>query len=63
MGMNYTIIFTKGIFTINPIEIVVKTENYSKIYGQMDPAFTYTIVEGKLIKYRKCGHWVYKLKQ
>ncbi len=49
LGMNYTIIFTKGIFTINPIEIVVKTENYSKIYGQMDPAFTYTIVEGKLI--------------
>ena len=49
LGRNYTIVFTKGVFVIKPIEIVVKTENYEKIYGQMDPVFTYTIVEGQLI--------------
>ena len=49
LGRNYTIVFTKGKFTINPIRLVVETENYTKVYGQMDPAFTYKIVEGELI--------------
>lgn len=49
LGRNYTINFTRGIFTILPIELVVRTENYVKTYGQMDPVFTYQIVEGELI--------------
>lgn len=49
LGRNYTIVFTRGTFTIKPIELVIETENYTKTYGQMDPVFSYKIVEGELI--------------
>ena len=49
LGRNYLIVFTRGTFTIKPIELVVETGNYTKTYGQMDPMFSYKIVEGKLI--------------
>ncbi len=49
LGKNYTIIFQKGIFTINPIKIKIQSQNYSKIYGEFDPVFDYEIIEGELI--------------
>ncbi len=49
LGKNYSIIFQKGVFTINPIEIVIQSQNYTKTYGSLDPYFEYQIVEGQLI--------------
>ena len=49
LGRNYKIEFQKGTFKIKPIKIIVESSNYSKIYGQSDPAFTYTIVDGQLL--------------
>ena len=49
LGSNYHIIFTKGVYEILPIKITVKSSNYSKIYGQFDPEFSYEIVEGQLL--------------
>ncbi len=51
LGTNYKIIFTKGQLIINPIQIVVKTNQdlYEKTYKQNDPNFEYEIVSGSLI--------------
>ena len=49
LGRNYKIEFKKGTFTINPIEIIIESQNYTKIYGEIDPIFDYQIVEGALI--------------
>ena len=49
LGRNYTINFERAVFTIKPIQLVVKTQNYTKTYGSMDPVFDYEIVEGQLI--------------
>ncbi len=48
-GRNYTIKFQKGTVTILPIKLTLKCDDYQKIYGQEDPSFTYSIVEGELI--------------
>lgn len=49
LGKNYNITFINGTFTIYPLSLVIETNNYEKIYGQVDPTFEYTIKEGKLI--------------
>lgn len=49
LGRNYTIQFIKGVVTILPLDLTIKSPDYQKIYGQEDPTFTYEIVEGKLI--------------
>ncbi len=49
LGRNYTIQYIKGTVTIKPVELVIKSTDYFKIYGQQDPNFNYEIVEGKLI--------------
>ena len=49
LGRNYTIVYTPGYLTIKPKEITLKTDNYTKTYGDIDPLFTYQIVEGELI--------------
>ncbi len=49
LGRNYSINYIKGTVTIKPKELVIKTTNYTKTYGQPDPNFNYTIVEGTLI--------------
>ena len=49
LGKNYKIEFQKGTFTIKPIEIIIESSNYSKVYGEIDPLFDYKITEGALI--------------
>ncbi len=49
LGRNYTIQYIKGDFTILPLEITIQSQDYQKTYGQIDPAFSYEIVDGKLI--------------
>ena len=49
LGKNYDIIFIKGIFTINPLNLVIECVNYEKVYGQVDPKFSYNIIEGNLL--------------
>ncbi len=36
--------------TISPVEVVVAADVNSKVYGDPDPAFTYSLIDGKLIK-------------
>lgn len=50
LGRNYKIVFTKGIFEIKPIDIYVKTYNYEKTYGDINPEFEYEIVKGELLE-------------
>lgn len=46
---NYTITPQNGIFTIKPAPItVIAVEDQSKIYGETDPVFAYTITVGQL---------------
>lgn len=49
LGRNYKINFVKGIFTINPIDIYVKTYDYEKTYGELNPTFEYEITSGELL--------------
>ncbi len=49
LGRNYTIQYIKGVVTILPLEITIKSPDYTKIYGQADPTFTYEVVDGELI--------------
>ena len=49
LGRNYSIQFIKGVLTILPLDLTIKSQDYQKIYGQADPSFTYEIVEGELI--------------
>ena len=46
---NYLISFADGTFTVDPRPITVKGDELSKIYGENDPALTYTITEGNLV--------------
>lgn len=46
---NYNPSFNQGTLTILPRPITVKANNTSKIYGQNDPALTYTITHGNLV--------------
>ncbi len=41
---NYDISYVQGTLTINPKGIIITAENKSKIYGEDDPAFTYTVI-------------------
>lgn len=49
LGKNYSLTFINGTFTIKPLDIVLKVDNYEKEYGQIDPNFSYIIEEGNLI--------------
>ncbi len=51
LGRNYNIKFIAGTVTILPLNLTIKTtsSSYTKIYGQDDPSFNYTITSGKLI--------------
>lgn len=42
-SLNYSIEFVPGAFKINPREIVVSTQNYSKKYGEEDPFIDYKL--------------------
>ncbi|HOE38122.1 MAG TPA: MBG domain-containing protein [Bacteroidales bacterium] len=47
---NYTLIYNPANFTILPRQITVKaTEGLSKIYGEQDPEFTYSVTSGNII--------------
>lgn len=49
LGSNYTIsMFTRN-FTIQPKAIEITADVKSKVYGEVDPAFTYQITSGSLI--------------
>ena len=54
---NYTVIVTKGKFTINPKAVTITVNNASKAYGANDPAFTGT-VEG-LVNANDLGNITY----
>jgi hypothetical protein len=45
-GANYAITFVGATFTINPKPIVIKALPGGKIYGDSDPALTYTVLPG-----------------
>ena len=49
LGRNYKIVFTKGVFEIKQLIIKVKTYDYEKIYGEVNPTFEYEILEGELL--------------
>lgn len=46
LGRNYKIEYTKGKFTILPINISLNCSNITKTYGQSDPVIPYSIVSG-----------------
>lgn len=50
LGRNYKITFIKGSFVIKPIDIYVKTYDYTKVYGDINPSFEYEITEGQLLR-------------
>ncbi len=39
---NYTITFADGVLTVTPLPITVTANNQAKVYGQPDPALTFT---------------------
>jgi filamentous hemagglutinin family protein len=39
---NYTITYANGVMTVTPLPIVVTANNQAKVYGQPDPALTFT---------------------
>ncbi len=45
-GSNYLITFTAGVFTIIAADIQVLADEVSKVYGEEDPALTFTVVDG-----------------
>lgn len=49
INKNYNIVFVKGIVKILPVELTLSSKNYTKIYGQTDPKFSYEIVKGQLV--------------
>lgn len=49
LSSNYTLLFTNGAFTIERRPITIKGDTVSKIYGEADPAFTYSITAGSLV--------------
>lgn len=49
LGKNYILSFINGTLTINPLDIKIEINNHEKIYGQLDPTFQYSIIEGELI--------------
>ena len=54
---NYTITFTSAKFTITPATLTVTADSQSKLYGALDPEFTYT-VEG--LKYEDTKEAVFE---
>lgn len=40
---NYDVTLNEGVFTITPREISISIDDLSKIYGEMDPALTYSV--------------------
>ena len=48
---NYTINYVAGTLTVNKVPLIITAENKSKVYGAIDPIFTYTysgLVNGDL---------------
>ncbi len=46
---NYDISYVNGTLTITPIAIEITADDASKTYGDVDPAFTYTVTNGALL--------------
>jgi hypothetical protein len=65
-GSNYSLTFVGANFTITPRLLTVTADNKTKVYGDPDPALTYTITNGSLLPgdslsgslQRDPGHWV-----
>jgi|GEM_PF-6548212 len=49
LSNNYNLTFNNGTFTINPRPITVTAASKTKVYGNADPALTYTITSGSLV--------------
>ncbi len=45
---NYTLAFTSATFTITPAELRINANNLAKVYGDAEPALTYTVEGYKL---------------
>jgi len=46
---NYTVTPVDGTLTVDPIALTVTADDKSKLYGQPDPAFTYSVTSGALL--------------
>jgi hypothetical protein len=42
-GTNYTILFTEAAFTITPLSLEVNALDATKVFGELDPEFDYTV--------------------
>ncbi|MBR6812449.1 MAG: Ig-like domain-containing protein, partial [Oscillospiraceae bacterium] len=49
ISANYNTVIAPGFLTIDPIEIIVTMDNVTKVIGEEDPEFTYT-VEGEVLE-------------
>ena len=49
LNNNYNLTFNNGTFTINKRPITVTAASKTKVYGNADPALTYTITSGSLV--------------
>ena len=47
-GSNYDLTFVAGELSITPKPITVTADDKSKVYGQSDPALTYSVTSGSL---------------
>lgn len=48
-GRNYALDYEPGVFTIHPRPLVVKAQDYTKVYGEADPEYTHELIEGSLL--------------
>ncbi len=50
LGRNYKINYTKASYTIMPIKIVISSQDYEKKYGDLDPEFSFEVVQGEFVQ-------------
>ncbi|MFH0758171.1 MAG: MBG domain-containing protein [Bacteroidota bacterium] len=48
-GTNYAMTFINGWLSVNPAEIGITADDKSRIYGEIDPSFTWQISSGALV--------------
>ncbi len=48
-GANYDVTFVDGTLTITPRAITVTADDFTRIYGDTDPALTHTVTSGNLV--------------
>lgn len=49
-GENYDVTWSTGTFTINPRPITVTANDLEKVYGEVDPALTWSLTEGTIVE-------------